>query len=105
MKRCASIEWKDFDQLQSVEIGADCFTNSEMEEGVSPSKSLSISSCPLQTLVIGNHSFGDFGVLALNDLPSLTTVRIGTLGQESSCFAYASLRIKSRIQILIDYQT
>ena len=93
---------KEVNKLHSLRIGARCFSSTERGEAASLSNVFSLSLCPtLQVLVIGNFSFSNFGVFTLSDLPSLAIVQIGTPGQESYCFAHASLLIRSILELSI----
>ena len=87
--QCACLELTNLDQLRSITIGANCFTSSET---MSPSKRFSLSSCAaLQTLVIGNYSFSDFGTFILSGLSMLKEV---TLGDNAFC-CFESVVIES----------
>lgn len=73
--RCACLQLKDLNQLRSVVIGTNCFSS---PEAASLSKSFSLSSCvAIQTLVIGDNSFGDFRTFVLSGLKLLKEVFLG----------------------------
>lgn len=68
--------------LKSVQISDDCFCN-----GMGKDQIFSIESCPkLESIEIGNRSFVHFEHCTLQNLPSLTTVTIGTLQRDCQSF-------------------
>lgn len=91
LAQCSSVKWKELTHLHTIAIGENCFT-----EASSSPMILSICSFPsLQSVTIGNNSFRYWKEFRLNELPALTTLQIGTPGQESNCFVSASLVIRS----------
>ena len=73
--RCVCLQFKDLNQLHSITIGANCFSSPEAS---SLSKCFSLSSCvAIQTLVIGDNSFGDYRAFVLSGLKLLKEVSLG----------------------------
>lgn len=83
--------------LQSLKIGTNSFTQQKDSYGVEPLKSFHLSNCEkLQSISIGRYSFSDFaGEFDLQELPSLLSIKIGSLGTESFNFHSASFAIRS----------
>ena len=96
LTQCSSVKWEELTHLHTIAIGDNCFT-----EASSLPMILSICSFPsLQSVTIGN-SFRYWKEFRLDELPALTTLQIGTLGQESNCFVSASLVIRSWHTLLV----
>lgn len=97
LAQCSSVKWEELTHLHTIAIGDNCFT-----EASSLPMILSICSFPsLQSVTIGNNSFRYWKEFRLNELPALTTLQIGTPGQESNCFVSASLVIRSWHTLLV----
>ena len=97
LTQCSSVKWEELTHLHTIAIGDNCFT-----EASSLPMILSICSFPsLQSVTIGNNSFRYWKEFRLNELPALTTLQIGTPGQESNCFVSASLVIRSWHTLLV----
>ena len=84
-------------QLKSLKIGKDSFTENKDGWRYIQSKSFHILNCEsLKSIKIGEYSFSDFGgEFELKNLPSLQSIKIGKIGSNSSNFYYASLMIRS----------
>ena len=52
------------------------------------------SSFPFEELKIGNHSFEEYSVCEMENLPSLEVIQIGNKNEDSWNFYYASLELK-----------
>lgn len=99
LAQCSSVKWERLTHLHTIAIGDNCFT-----EASSLPMILSICSFPsLQSVTIGNNSFRYWKEFRLNELPALTTLQIGTPGQESNCFVSASLVIRSWHTLLVSW--
>ena len=83
-------------QLKSLRIGINSFTQEKNSYGNDQSKSFHILNCEsLESIQIGEYSFIDFaGEFELKNLPQLQSVQIGTVeGYYSYNFYYSSLVI------------
>ena len=85
--------------LKSLKIGMNSFTKNSY--GNDESRSFSILNCAeLESIEIGSFSFSDYGGgFELINLPKLSTIKIGEIGQDSSNFFYSSFEIKG----ILDY--
>ena len=85
--------------LKSLKIGMNSFTRT----GDNPSRSFHILNCiELESIEIGHHSFSDYGGgFELNNLPKLSTIKIGEIGSDSSNFYYSSFVIKGIIDMIL----
>ena len=78
-----------------LKIGSNCFTKEKLKHENDPDRSFHIVNCPLlETIDIGSGSFVDYGgEFELSNLPSLLTLSIGTLEEDSynffSCQSFA----------------
>ena len=75
-------------QLKSLKIGNNSFTQKKNCDGIDKSKSFHILNCEsLKSIQIGKYSFSDFGGdFELKNLPQLQSIQIGTIGSESCNF-------------------
>ena len=85
--------------LESVVIGKDCFAKYPYDvkkDGMDPNRHFYLKDCErLRELKIGFHSFMDYSVCEIENLPSLEVIEIGELNEFSGNFYYASLELKS----------
>ena len=83
-------------QLKSLKIGNNSFTQRKNDCGDDKSKSFHILNCEsLESIEIGRYSFSDFaGQFELKNLPSLQSIQIGTIGSNSNNFWYSSFVIR-----------
>ena len=95
-------------ELKSIKIGNNSFTKEENIEWDwyrenNKSRSFSISNCAkLESIEIGRYSFSDCGGgFKLRNLPSLSTIKIGEIGIDSSNFYYSSFVIKGIIDMIL----
>ena len=89
----------DLSKLERVVIGENCFTKCKNRWPRSnPDRHFYLKDCErLRELKMGHHSFGDYSVCEIEDVPSLEVIEMGELDEESSNFYYASLELKSEI--------
>ena len=83
------------DRLKSVKIGKNSFTLERNYCGDDESKSFHILNCEsLESIQIGDYSFSDFGgEFELKNLPQLQSIQIGTVGSDSWNFRHSSFVI------------
>ena len=82
-------------QLESVVIGTNCFTKKNWV-GNDPNRHFYLKNCErLKELKMGNHSFSDYSVCEIENVPSLEVIEMGELNEWSGNFNYASLELKS----------
>ena len=83
--------------LGTLKIGNNSFTNHRNGYGNDESKSFHILNCDkLELIEIGQYSFSDYaGEFELSNLPSLKSIRIGVIGDESINFYYSDMIIES----------
>ena len=87
-------------KLERVVIGKHCFTLPAWE-GVNEDNSFYLKNCErLRELKIGHYSFSDYSVCEIENVPSLEVIEMGVLNEESCCFRYASLELKSEISTI-----
>ena len=80
-------------QLERVVIGECCLRKS-LEKN--PNRHFYLKNCErLKELKIGRYSFSDYSVCEIENVPSLEVIEIGELDEDSCCFYYASLELKS----------
>ena len=95
--------------LKSIKIGINSFTllkNSDKwdsNKANNPNRSFKLLNCiELESIEIGLFSFCDYaGGFELNNLPKLSTIKIGEIGTDSSNFFYSSFMIKGIISVFI----
>ena len=89
-------------QLKTIKIGINSFTQKKNGWGNSKSKSFHILNCEsLEYIQIGRYSFSDFaGQFELKNLPQLQSIQIGTIGSDSCNFWYSSFVIRGIYMIL-----
>ena len=74
--------------LKSIKIGYNSFTEKKNSCGDDSSRSFSILNCiKLKSIEIGRYSFSDYGgEFELKNLPKLSTIKIGEIGNDSANF-------------------
>ena len=89
-------------QLKTINIGSNSFTQRKNGYGYDKSKSFHIMNCEsLESIQIGRYSFSDFGGdFELKNLPQLQSIQIGTIGSRSCNFYYRSFVIRGIDMIL-----
>ena len=123
---CVLADWDVswFLNLESIEIGNDCFESVKTFQidglnrlktikignnsftkryGNDKSKSFHILNCEsLESIQIGEYSFSDFGgEFELKNLPQLQSIQIGTIGSESYNFYWSSFVIRG-IELILN---
>ena len=82
-------------ELESVEIGMNSFTKHKYSHGNDPNRHFYLKNCPkLKSLKIGDYSFNDYTVCAIENVDALEVIEMGELKKESNNFRYASLELK-----------
>ena len=91
-----------WNNLKSLKIGRNSFTNVKNSCGSKTSHSFSILNCvELKSIVIGEFSFSDYGGgFELKNLPSLASIKIGEIGKDSFNFWGSSFVVKGIIHII-----
>ena len=80
-------------QLVKVVIGEQCFRKATR---ASPNRHFYLKDCErLRELKIGHHSFSDYSVCEIENVPSLEVIEMGEMNRESLNFCCASLELKS----------
>ena len=89
-------------QLQTIKIGKNSFTQQKNSYGNNASKSFHILNCEsLESIQIGEYSFSDFGgEFELKNLTQLQSIQIGSIGSNSYNFYYSSFEIGGIYMIL-----
>ena len=81
--------------LKKVLIGMNCFTKKK-DENDKHTYGLYVKNCELlRELKIGNHSFEEYSVCEIENVPSLEVIEMGELDERICNFKYASLKLKS----------
>ena len=90
-------------ELNLLKIGINSFTKKKNSYGNDSSRSFSILNCgELESIEIGRYSFSDYGgEFELKNLPKLSTIKIGEIGNDSRNFCYSSFVIKGIIDVYI----
>ena len=95
-------------KLKSLKIGNNSFThlkssNWDWKKANNRNRSFSILNCvELESIEIGSFSFSDYGGgFELKNLPKLSTIKIGEIGNKSSNFYYSSFVIKGNIDMIL----
>ena len=102
-------------RLKSLKIGNNSFTllkdevdNDELDElnrvlTNNPNRSFAMLNCDeLESIEIGRYSFSDYGGgFELNNLPKLSTIKIGEIGRDSWNFFCSSFVIKGIIDMIL----
>ena len=89
-------------QLKTIKIGNNSFTQKTNNWGEVKSKSFHILNCEsLESIQIGQYSFSDFdGEFELKNLPQLQSIQIGTVRSDSNNFCCSSFVIQGICLIL-----
>ena len=83
-------------QLENVVIGKDSFTKHKNSDSNDPNCHFYLKNCErLRELKMGNHSFVEYSVCEIENVPSLEVIEMGALDESSANFSYASLELKS----------
>ena len=82
--------------LERVVIGKNCFTKEKNDWGNDPNRHFYLKNCErVKELKMGHHSFIDYSVCEIENVPSLEVIEMGELDERSCNFFYASLELKS----------
>ena len=86
-------------ELERVVIGENSFVKSlydAAKDGMDPNRHFHLRDCErVRELKIGCHSFQDYFICVINNVPSLEVIEMGDEGKDSGNFYYASLELKS----------
>ncbi len=86
-------------ELERVVIGKWCFLKYPYDvnkDGIDPNRHFYLKDCEkLRELKMGHHSFDDYSVCEIENVPSLEVIEMGDLNEESLNFNWASLELKS----------
>ncbi len=83
-------------ELESVEIGMNTFTQHKNSRGNDPNRLFYLKNCPsLKSLKMGCYSFSDYKVCEIENVDALESIEIGELNERSDNFHYTSLELKS----------
>ena len=88
-------------QLERVVIGKNCFTKEKNDWPMiyDPNRHFYLKNCErVKELKMGHHSFIDYSVCEIENVPSLEVIEMGELNEVSSNFFYASLELKSECE-------
>ena len=90
-------------QLKTIKIGINSFTQKKNDSGKDKSKSFHILNCEsLKSIQIDKYSFSDFGgEFELKNLPQLQSIQIGTIGRYSYNFYSSSFVIRG-IELILN---
>ena len=96
-------------ELKSLKIGSRSFSTIKSAKDwnfnkvKNSNRSFSILNCiELESIEIGRYSFSDYGgVFELKNLPKLSTIKIGEIGNDSSNFCFSSFVIKGIIDMIL----
>ena len=89
-------------QLKTIKIGKNSFTQAKNGYGNNASKSFHILNCEsLESILIGEYSFSDYGgEFELKNLTQLQSIHIGITESTSYNFYYSSFVIRGKYVIL-----
>ena len=83
-------------QLERVVIGMNSFTKEKNRWAMDSNRHFYLKNCErVRELKMGHHSFMDYSVCEIENVPSLEVIEMGELNKWSSCFYYASLELRS----------
>ena len=86
-------------ELESVEIGMNSFTQHKNDYGNDPNRHFYVKNCPkLKSLKMGCFSFSDYTVCEIENVDALEVIEMGNmndLNEWSANLEYASLELKS----------
>ena len=82
-------------QLERIVIGKNSFTKKN-SWGNDPNRHFYLKNCErVRELKMGHHSFSDYSVCEIENVPSLEVIEMGGLYGNSYNFSHASLELKS----------
>ena len=84
------------DELKSVEIGMNSFTQHKNDYGNDSNRHFYLKDCPkLKSLKMGRYSFSDYTVCEIENVDALEVIEMGDVNEVSYNFRSASLELKS----------
>ena len=90
-----------FSKLERVVIGMNSFTKQKNSWGNDSTRHFYLKDCPhLKELKIGRYSFSDYSSIDIENVDRLEEIEMGDLNEYSYNFKYASLELKSDINVL-----
>ena len=90
------VKLSGLNQLERVMIGKNSFTKKKNNAGNDPTRHFYLKNCErLRELKMGHHSFSDYSVCEIENVPSLEVIEMGELNELSFNFSHASLELKS----------
>ena len=99
----STFQIEGLNQLKTIKIGKNSFTQEKNSYGNNASKSFHILNCEsLESIEIGEYSFSDFGgEFELKNLPQLQSIQIGIIGSTSYNFYSSSFVIRG-IELILN---
>ena len=96
-------------ELKSLKIGINSFTHLKSDDkwdnkkANNRNRSFHVLNCDkLESIEIGRYSFSDYGGgFELKNLPKLSTIKIGEIGNDSYNFWYSSFVIQGNIDMIL----
>ena len=83
-------------KLERLVIGMNSFTKEKDSWGNDPNRRFYLKNCErVKELKMGHHSFMDYSVCEIENVPSLKVIEMGGLNEASRNFRCASLELKS----------
>ena len=83
-------------ELESVAIGANCFTRKGCKADSISGSRFCLKNCPkLRELNVGRHSFAEYSVCEIENVDALEAIAMSSVNKWSSSFQYASLELRS----------
>ena len=83
-------------ELERVVIGKNSFTKHKNSGGNDPNRHFYLKNCErVRELKMGHHSFNDYALCEIENVPSLEVIEMGGMNKWSCNFWYASLELKS----------
>ena len=83
-------------KLERVVIGKKSFTKEKNRWAMDSTRHFYLKNCErVRELKMGHHSFSDYSVCEIENVPSLEMIEMGALNEASYNFKYASLELKS----------
>ena len=88
-------------KLERVVIGMNSFTKHKNSWGNDSTRHFYLKNCSqLRELKIGRYSFSDYSLIEIDNVNRLEEIEMGDLNEYSYNFRYASLELKSDINVL-----
>ena len=98
-KNVKEVKLIDLSKLKRVVIGKTCFTKKNGWLSYDPDHHFYLKNCErLRELKMGYHSFNDYSVCEIENVPSLEVIEMGEVTELSFNFLFASLELKSECE-------